>query len=72
MVETICHSSQTVEGRTCLFSLNWEAITQDTWVIQTVTEGYHTPLMSILNQYCSSQPLQGEMTMAKVDLNGAL
>jgi len=32
--------------------MNWKAITQDTWVIQTVTEGYFT---SIPNQ-CSPPP----------------
>ena len=51
MAETICHSSQTFAGRLSLFSQNWETITQDTWVIQTVTEGYHIPLTSAPNQY---------------------
>jgi len=53
MAETICHSSQSFAGRISLFSPNWEAITQDTWVIQTVMEGYHIPLTSVPDQYFS-------------------
>ena len=56
MAETICHSSQTFAGRISVFLQNWETITQDTWVIQTVTEGYHIPLTSAPNQY-SSPPI---------------
>ena len=51
MAETICHSSQTFTGQISLFKLNWKALTQESWVIQTVTEGYHIPLMSVPNQY---------------------
>jgi len=51
MAETICHSSQTFAGRISLFKLNWKALTQESWVIQTVTEGYHIPLTSVPNQY---------------------
>jgi len=40
MAETICYLSQTFAGRISLFS---PTITQDTWVIQTVTEGYYIP-----------------------------
>ena len=50
MAETIGHSSQTFAGRISLFNLNWTALTQESWVIQTVTEGYHIPLMSVPNQ----------------------
>ena len=55
MAETICQSSQTFAGRISLFSLNWKALTQETWVNQTVMEGYHIPLMSLPNQ-CSPPP----------------
>ena len=44
-----------IAGRISLFSMNWKAITQDTWVIQTVTEGYHIPFTSVPNQ-CSPPP----------------
>ena len=51
MAETICQSSQTFAGRISLFKLNWKALTQETWVIQTVTEGYQIPLISTPNQH---------------------
>ena len=49
-------TSQTFAGRISLFSLNWKALTQETWVIQTVMEGYHIPLMSVPNQCSPPQP----------------
>ena len=33
-------------GRISLFRSNWKALTQEPWVIQTVLEGYHIPLLS--------------------------
>ena len=50
MAETICQSTQTFAGRVSLFRSNWEALTQEPWVIQTVSEGYHIPLMSTPHQ----------------------
>ena len=37
MAETICQSSQTFAGRISLFRSNWEALTQEPWVIQTIS-----------------------------------
>jgi len=50
MAETICQSSQMFAGRISLFRSNWEALTQEPWVIQTVVEGYHIPLTSVPHQ----------------------
>ena len=33
-------------GRITLFQSNWRAVTKDHWVLQTVTEGYHIPLLA--------------------------
>jgi len=60
MAETIFLSSQTFAGRISLFSMNWNAITQDIWLTQTVAEGYDIPFTYVPNQ-CSSHsaPLLG-------------
>ena len=51
MAETICQSTQTFAGRISLFRSNWEALTPQPWVLQTVSEGYHIPLMFVPHQH---------------------
>ena len=51
MAETICQSTQTFAGRISLFRSNWEALTSEPWVLQTVSEGYHIPLMFVPHQH---------------------
>ena len=46
LAETICQTTQTFAGRISLFRSNWKALTQEPWLIQTVLEGYHIPLLS--------------------------
>ena len=46
LAETVCQTTQTFAGRISLFRSNWKALTQEPWVIQTVLEGYHIPLLS--------------------------
>ena len=42
----VTHAHASVGGRLALFAHNWQCLTRDTWVLETV-KGYHLPL----NQY---------------------
>ena len=37
-------TTQTFAGRISLFQVNWKVLSSDSWVLQTVTRGYHIPL----------------------------
>ena len=39
-------TTQTFAGRISLFQANWKALSSDSWVLQTVTRGYHIPLIA--------------------------
>ena len=39
-------TTQTFAGRISLFLTNWKALSLDSWVLQTVTRGYHIPLIA--------------------------
>ena len=65
-------NGQTFAGRINLFQLNWRALANDHWVLQTVMEGYHihtSPLSSLLKSSSSqSSPfLSGPETNAGGD-----
>ena len=39
-------TTQTFAGRISLFQVNWKALSSDSWVLHTVTSGYHIPLIA--------------------------
>ena len=50
MAAVIARSHKLFAGRLSLFIPNWRVLTKDQWVLQTVTEGYHIPLLSAPKQ----------------------